>query len=219
LYDQRFQGLARLVLRTAGHRQLSSNGQSWARKDSMTRKILLVASLLGVALAVGAGIAAGQHAASSTTTIKAVQGIPQFKINRYVEDTLRWNRDVYTVKSGGTLHIVNDAAQEGPHTFTIVKQSDLPRTLNQLFNCHVCNVLAKAHGANPNSNAPPKYQYLENGVGQHTPPNVNQPGDSGVTGKGKKGEFINLKVTAQAGTTLYFMCLIHPWMQAKLIVT
>ena len=65
----------------------------------------------------------------------------------------------------------------------------------------------------------PKFQYLEDGVGQKTPPSVDKPGDSGVTGKGKKGESINLKVTAPAGTKLYFMCLIHPWMQAEVDVT
>ena len=49
-----------------------------------------------------------------------------------------------------------------------------------------------------------------------------QPGSElawNVTGKGKKGESINLKVTAPAGTKLYFMCLIHPWMQAEVDVT
>ena len=144
---------------------------------------------------------------------------PQIKINRFVQDTLRWNKDTYSVPSGGTLHIVNQAADEGPHTFTVVAAKDEPKTAAQLFNCKVCNALAKAHGANPKSDAPPKYQYLENGVGQNTPPAVNEPGDSGVTGPGKKGESIDLKVTAPKGTTLYFMCLIHPWMQAKLVVT
>ena len=47
---------------------------------------------------------------------------------------------------------------------------------------------------------------------------MDQPGDSGVIGPGKKGEFIDLKVTAKKGTELYFMCLIHPWMQAKVKV-
>jgi hypothetical protein len=185
----------------------------------MSRKVLLLMTALCLVLAAGAGIAeAGGSATSSTVTIKAVAGPPQFKINRFVQDTLRWDKDTYTVKSGGTLHIVNDAANEGPHTFTVVKRGDLPKTLAQLNNCRVCNVLARAHGANPNSNAPPKWQYLENGKGQKTPPDVNEPGDSGVTGSGKKGESIDLTVTAPAGTILYFMCLIHPWMQAKLVV-
>jgi hypothetical protein len=188
----------------------------------MSRKVIVWSSVICAGLAVSAVIAgiatAGQSTSSAVTTIKAVQGPPQFKINRFVQDTLRWNADTYTVKSGGTLHIVNDAADEGPHTFTVVKPSDEPKTLGSLFNCKICLALAKAHGADPNSNAPPKYPFLENGVGQQTPPDVNEPGDSGVTGKGKKGESIDLTVTAPAGTTLYFMCLIHPWMQAKLVV-
>ena len=98
-------------------------------------------------------------------------------------------------------------------------KKDEPRTASQLFRCQICEKLAKAHGADPSSNAPPKFPFLENGVGQAKPPSVNQPGDSGVTGKGKKGESIDLKVTAPAGTKLNFMCLIHPWMQAEVDVT
>ena len=178
------------------------------------------AACVAVALVVaGAALAGGQRRTAGATTIKAVQGPPKFQINRFVQDTLRWNKDTYSVPSGGTLHIVNMAADEGPHTFTVVALKDEPKTLKTLFSCSICQKLAKAHGADPNSNAPPKFQYLENGVGQNTPPQVNQPGDSGVTGKGKKGESIDLKVTAPAGTKLYFMCLIHPWMQAVVNVT
>ena len=186
----------------------------------LSRKLLFWAAAGYAVLAVVAGVAiAGHGAASSATTIKAVSIPPQIKINRFVQDTLRWNKDVYKVPSGGSLHIVNVAADEGPHTFTVVAQKDLPKTAPQLFNCQICNKLAKAHGADPHSNAPPKFPFLENGVGQATAPSVDKPGDSGVTGKGKKGESIDLKVTAPAGTKLYFMCLIHPWMQAEVDVT
>lgn len=192
-----------------------------AGKDLMlSRKLVYWAAAGYAVISVVAGVAfAGHGAASSVTTIKAVSTPPQIKINRFVQDTLRWNKDVYTVPSGGTLHVVNVAADEGPHTLTVVAKKDEPRTASQLFRCQICEKLAKAHGADPNSNAPPKYPFLENGVGQATPPSVNQPGDSGVTGKGKKGESIDLKVTAPAGTKLYFMCLIHPWMQAEVDVT
>jgi hypothetical protein len=37
-----------------------------------------------------------------------------------------------------------------------------------------------------------------------------------LTGPGQsKTEHISFKVTAKKGSTLYFMCLIHPWMQGK----
>jgi hypothetical protein len=184
------------------------------------QKVLVwsAASLAAAMVVAGAALAGGQHT-TAVTTIKAVQGPPKFQINRFIQDTLRWNKDVYTVKSGGTLHIVNVAADEGPHTFTVLARKDEPRTLAALFQCKICEKLGKAHGADPNSNAPPKFQYLENGVGKKTPPLVDRPGDSGVTGSGKKGESIDLKVTAPAGTKLYFICLIHPWMQAEVDVS
>ena len=37
-----------------------------------------------------------------------------------------------------------------------------------MLNCKICEKLGKAHGADPNSNAPPKFPFLENGVGQAT---------------------------------------------------
>ena len=88
----------------------------------------------------------------------------------------------------------------------------------QVLGCKICKTLGEAHGADPNSDAPPKFQYLENGVGQATAPNLDRPGDSGVTGQGKKGEKITFKVTAKKGSELYLMCLIHPWMEAELQV-
>jgi hypothetical protein len=178
-----------------------------------------IAGMVTVALALGATGAAlaANGAPPKRATIKVSQKL-KMKPNRYVQDGLRWNRDVYRVRSGGTLHVVNTVASEGPHTFTVVKKKDLPRTAAQTFKCKICNTLGAAHGAEPESNTPPKFQFLENGVGQSTPPSVDQPGDSGVTGPGKRGESIDLTVTAKKGTTLYFLCLVHPWMQAKVIV-
>jgi len=180
---------------------------------------LLVAAVVAAGVVVAGALAGGNANSANVTTIKAVTSVPQVKVNRYIQDNLRWDKDVYRVPSGGTLHIVNDAADEGPHTFTVVQPKDEPKTGLGTVNCKICLQLAKAHGANPNSDAPPKYPFLENGVGQKTPPLVDRPGDSGVTGPGKKGESIDLKVTAKPGTKLSFMCLIHPWMQAVVVVT
>ena len=178
----------------------------------------IAAGIVGLCAVIGvSGVAVAASSAPSKVTVTESQTTKMVP-NRYIQDGLRWKKDVYTIKSGGTLHVVNTVATEGPHTFTIVKKSDLPKTAAQINNCKICNKLAQAHGADPQSNAPPKFQYLENGVGQNTAPNVDRPGDSGVTGEGKKGESIDMKVTAKAGTTLYFMCLIHPWMQGKLVV-
>jgi hypothetical protein len=180
----------------------------------------LAAGVAGLCLAVGVSgiaVAANGAAVPKKVTIKQKGGL-EMKPNKYVKDLLRWDKDVYQVKSGGTIHVVNNVADEGPHTFTVVKEKDLPTNGAQMQKCKICDQLAKAHGADPNSDAPPKFVYLEDSVGQDTAPNVDKPGDSGVTGSGKKGESIDFKVTAKKGSTLYFMCLIHPWMQAKVAV-
>jgi len=182
------------------------------------RTLAAGAAVLACAVGASGAVAAAAAKAPKKATIKVSQTI-KVKPNRYIQDGLRWNRDTYSVRSGGTLHVVNTAADEGPHTFTVVKKSDLPRTAAAVFACKICGTLGAAHGADPNSEAPPTFQYLENGVGQDTPPNVDRPGDSGVTGSGEKGESIDLPVTAPKNSKLYFMCLIHPWMQAKVKVT
>jgi hypothetical protein len=180
----------------------------------------LSAGVVGLCLAVGVSgvaVAANSAAVPSKVTIKQKGGL-EMKPNRYIKDLLRWDKDVYQVKSGGTIHVVNNVADEGPHTFTVVREKDLPKNAAQMQKCKICEQLGQAHGADPNSDAPPKFQYLEDGVGQATAPAVDKPGDSGLTGSGKKGESIDFKVTAKKGKSLYFMCLLHPWMQGKVNV-
>jgi hypothetical protein len=183
----------------------------------VTAAVCVAAVAAGTALA-GHTTTVQSKAGAQVTTIKAVTDLPKIEINRYIQDPLRWDKDVYKVKSGGTLHIVNDAADEGPHTFTVLAPKDEPKTPPAILQCSICEKLGKAHGANPNSDAPPKFPFLENGVGQKSPPKVDRAGDSGVTGPGKKGESIDLTVSAPPGTTLHFICLIHPWMQAEVDV-
>ena len=183
----------------------------------MHRKLIATAAVLALVLAGTATVVmAATGPPPSRVTVRAVTSF-QVKINRYVKDGLRWQHDTYIVRSGGTVHIVNLAADEGPHTFTFVKEADLPRTPAQINKCKICETLGQAHGADPNSDAPPKFPFLENGVGQDTPPNFDRPGDSALV-QPKKGFTENLHVTAKKGTTRYFMCLIHPWMQGKLLV-
>jgi hypothetical protein len=184
-----------------------------------SRKLVFCSGMTLVAAVVAAGGLAATGKGSAVTTVKAVTKPPTMKVNRYIQDNMRWNRDTYKVKSGGTIHIVNLAADEGPHTFTVVKKKDAPKTGMQVVNCRICNSLAKAHGADPNSDAPPKYPFLEDGVGQQSPSSIDKPGDSGLTGSGKKGESIDMNVTAAPGAKLWMMCLIHPWMQAEIDVT
>jgi hypothetical protein len=183
----------------------------------MQRKFVVGAMALAItASGTGAAVAA-KKAAATHTTVNAVSKV-QYKVNRFVKDGLRWQKDVYQVKSGGTLHIVNKA-QDGPHTFSIVKKGDLPRTTKQMNECSVCQGIATAHGVDPSvqSDAPPPHLWTEDGVGVDTPANFDKPGDSVFVGP-NPGDSADAKITAKKGAKLFFMCAIHPWMQAKVIV-
>ena len=190
----------------------------------MTRR-KIAAGTAGLALMAAGGVAAvsasGNGSAESSATNLAVvkqKFSLEMRPNRYIKDTMRFNRDVYRVNSGGTLRVVNNKPQEGPHTVSLVRKRDLPTTANEAFNnCRACNALGQAHGADPNSDAPPRFAFVENGEGQNDPANFDRPGDSGVTGP-RKGSSFEVPVTAAAGTTRYMLCIIHPWMQAKLKV-
>lgn len=182
----------------------------------MQRKFVVGAMALALtASGAGAAVAAKNGPPPKRATVNAVSKV-QFKINRFVKDALRWQKDTYQVRSGGTLHIVNKAT-DGPHSLSIVNKKDLPRTTKQLNECSICQKIGEAHGADPNSDAPPTHLFVEDGVGQDTPANFDKPGDSVFIG-GDPGSSADVTVTAKKGTKLFFMCAIHPWMQAKVIV-
>jgi hypothetical protein len=186
------------------------------------RKLTIAAAGLTATASVAIGAAGATSATGATTAAPSSVVVKQrysvkFVPNRYIQDGMRFDRDVYTVASGGTVQLLMTAPQEGPHSLTVLAAKDVPTTANAVFNCKPCEKLAKAHGFDPHGNGPPKFMFLENGVGQKTPPNLDRPGDSGLVAP-KKGSKTLFKVTAPKGTTLRFMCLIHPWMQGTLEV-
>jgi hypothetical protein len=171
----------------------------------MHRLIVLAVAAIALA-AIGIGVARAQ---GGTPTVK-VFGAPEVKTNRFLAFTLRYNQDDYTVKSGERLRFVkaeNPFLADEPHTLTVVRQSDLPRTAEQVFRCSFCRVIAKRHEATK----PPRRQ-LNRG-----PRGLDRRGDSLLVTAQQPA--ISARVTAPAGTTLHVMCVVHPWMQARIRVT
>src|ERR687887_342824 len=101
------------------------------------RKVIFGLVVLVLGLGVATGVSAAGKKPPKRATIKVTHKI-KVKPNRWIQDGLRWNKDVYHVRSGGTLHVVNTAADEGPHTFTVVKKKDLPRTFAEMNSCKAC---------------------------------------------------------------------------------
>jgi hypothetical protein len=175
------------------------------------RKLFLVpVMVIAVAgVAVGSAVAASSAAAPKVDKLKIVGGA-KVKPGFYIQDMLRYTPYKSTVKSGGTISITagKNALTEGPHTFSLVKKSEQPQTAKQVNNCKVCGQIAQEHGADPQSQAPPTNPYVDGGDG------FNKPHDSVFF----DGHPLKLHVTAKKGTTLYYMCAIHPWMQGSVVV-
>ena len=125
------------------------------------------------------------------------------------------------VSQGAKLQIVNatDPEKVGPHTFTLIKERLLPQTKEEMKHCEksklkVCANIAKAHKVNfetgeigrPNVDA--REQGWDKAFGKR--------GDSWFTFE--EGGEVERKVTAEAGKTLTYFCVIHPFMQGQIKV-
>ena len=167
----------------------------------MTYRIAAVAALGAFALAAGPAAAAPKK-----NTITAVGGM-KVKANAYVQDAQHWDADRYTVKSGDTVTLRDKSTDGQPHTLSLIKK--LPKTPAQIMGCEACGPLMAAHQVNEETGDVGVALVTEGADG------FDVPGDSiYLPPKGK----VTFKVTAKKGTTLNFICAVHPWMAAKLQV-
>jgi hypothetical protein len=129
-----------------------------------------------------------------------------------------------TVHNGDILKIRNttNPHQVGPHTFSMVQPSDIPQTKPQRKKCfspgHICLSIAGWHGVPPSGNGPVTKNPAKAGqAGWDTEGSLSKKGDSWFTGT-KKATSVSQVVSAQAGTTITFMCAIHPNMHGEIKV-
>jgi plastocyanin len=174
-----------------------------------SRRVLAAAAVGAVSLGVaGSALAAPGSPSKAKITIR---GGESFKPNAFVTDTQRYVPGTTPIRSGGTVTLTN--ATDDPHTLSIVKRSELPRTVGQVNNCSVCGTITQAHGVDPNgppTEGPPPIPVVDGGAA-----GFDQPGDSIFVGPKGSGSTVKFKVTAKAGTTLHYLCIIHPWMQGR----
>ena len=164
---------------------------------------------LGALTTVAASPATAATKAPNKATLSAIGGT-EFKVNRYVADTMRFSKDRVTIRSGGALTIRNRT--EAPHTFSLVKRRDLPRSLAQMEKCFgpggACADIAAGHGVTSPDSEP-------------TNPLV-EAGSAGFDAVGDSAIFmedpLRLRITAPKGRNLSYICIIHPWMQGRIAV-
>ena len=130
------------------------------------------------------------------------------------------------VNRGDLLEIVNrtNPRSVGPHTFSLVTKASLPSrtpTRHGGEECfspgHICLAIAAWHGV-PSGKGAPKFNPAKAGAaGWSTMGTVTKKGDSWFTGNKPRTSFSQV-VSANAGTTLYFVCAVHPWLQGSIKV-
>jgi plastocyanin len=164
----------------------------------MKRRLLpFITAVLAVALIANGAVAAP----SAVRTTGDERVVP----NAMVQATLRFTPGFVGVTSGDDITFTHDDKSTAPHTATIVEAFP-GNTLDEIFGCGAptepCGQALAAHAV----------------LGP-----VVDPGDDGFNEPGDSLFFlddtsISAQVTAPAGTTLLYLCAIHPWMQGTIAV-
>lgn len=182
----------------------------------MRKRTLGIAVLAAATVATLPTIGSASHTTATKTTATPtinVLGGASFVANRYIQDKMRFDNDVYRLKSGSTIRIRTRAPGE-PHTVSIVSTKDVPKTMGAIEKCFeagICGRLGQAHEV-PEGEGPPGKPVVD--VGKT---GFDRAGDSVVFGP-RPTDRASVKLTASRGKTLKFICAVHPWMQAKIVV-
>lgn len=187
----------------------------------MRHVILVVGAIASIAT-----MTVGQASANAAQTVEivgqddlgAATGQPfDFKQGRIVvhkDDTVLWKNETVA-----------------PHSITIVAQEEVPQTLQQTLACAFCENLLMAHVPTfgPQGPVPPFVAALDGLTASGASPAIlDNRGDSlVVAGQGEAfpstlggtiTDSVSAVITAPEGTTLSYVCAIHPWMQGEIQV-
>lgn len=180
-------------------------------KIAVTSSLAVVAALAAFGPAFAAGSAETQASSANTVLIEGSKKSPL--------------KFVYpkTIVSGEDLTIENKSIPKaiGPHTFSLVEESEFAETAPERKKCftpkHICMAVAKWHGVKGKEGTVTVNPVKAGKPGWDTEGSLSKTGDSWFTGE-KPGTSYTQRVTAEGGTTITFMCAIHPWMHGSIEV-
>lgn len=164
---------------------------------------------LTVVLAVGlaAILSTGIVLAASDQTVRT-NGDNKLVPNAMIQSTLRFMPGKISVASGDAVTWQHDDRTTEPHTVTVVDESDLPTTVDEVFGCQApgepCGDALAAHFG------PPLNPVVNAGA-----PGLDAPGDSLLF---FDDQTVTATVSAPSGARLFYLCAIHPWMQGQITV-
>jgi plastocyanin len=211
------------------------------RKSVAISLSVAVTSLLALATPAAAGEISTAKSAAEAAQSKTIDivGGNVLKINKSIASTYHFQPGNVHVHQGDTIVLTNHS--DDFHSFSLVDASLLPTTAGDVFNCGapgtICGAVVADHFPNgfpqgPPAGCPPTLNptaacipYIDGGQPSLTPPGLDTvstlhgptgEGDSVLIGPG--GPPTQMQVTAAPGTTLAFMCVVHAWMQGKIVV-
>ena len=182
--------------------------------------VRLVVALVVLATSGGAASAAAAGAETAPEPVEPTGKTVTISV-REVAGKLRFVGPA-TVTAGVELEIVNrtDPQRLGPVTFSLVRRGYLPKTKHAQALCftpgHICWSIAEWQGVH--GEGVPTINPSEAGEpGWDTAGTTTSPGDSWFSGS-EPGRSFGQEVTAKAGTRLWFMDAIHPWLRGTIKV-
>jgi plastocyanin len=201
------------------------------KRSGVTLAVVAGALVVAVAVALPLAVASGPGSSARTVargtagcgaTVKVSDHV-KYVINRYVQDAMRFAPGIVRVKSGCRLTFeFARPGQSEPHSLSVVKQSDLPKTTSQIERCNVCRHIGAKHVKDP-GRPPGPTNPIAHWIVNAGKPGFDGPGDSVVIAEAKGvpsgHQRVTVTVSARAGTTLRFICGLHPWMQGAIAVT
>jgi plastocyanin len=144
-----------------------------------------------------------------------VKGLETFEANSLFLSNLRFAPQDIKVERGDTVTWADNALTTSPHTITIVDPEVVPANFAEAYIClwdkrilgvdGPCLQFMDAHGG-----VPPTTPVVD--VGR---PGLDASGDSIFL---PPNGSVSAQVTARPGSTLNYICIIHPWMQGTITV-
>jgi hypothetical protein len=174
------------------------------RKETEIRKaiVLLGALALGLVTSVGAAASPGRQSGHRRRPRRGAV-CPQRTDPKHLPLLPRPGR---SGERADPDLVDEDRATEEPHTVTLIDETDLPTDVEEVFGCQApgepCGEALAAHfGGGP---------MIDVGT-----PGLDAPGDSLLFFADGS---ISGMISAPAGSTLFYLCAIHPWMHGSIIV-
>jgi len=162
---------------------------------------ILVVGLAGI-------LSTGIVMAAADQTVRTM-GDNKLVPNVMIKSTLHFTPRTIRVTSGDAVTWQRNDQTTEPHTITIVDESDLPATVDEVFGCQApgepCGDALAGHFP-----APPAPPVFVLNVGA---PGLDAAGDSLLL-----DQSVTATVSAPSGTHLSYLCSIHPWMQGEINV-